>query len=71
MRKITTGLLVAAASFTLAACGEAEAPVVEATTEAAMEAAPMETGMASDMATDASAAMGTETADANGNPIQP
>lgn len=55
MRKFTTAAILVAASLTLAACGAKEEPVAEATTEAAMEAAPAASDAA--IASDAAGAM--------------
>ncbi|HEX4846612.1 MAG TPA: hypothetical protein VFV30_00585 [Novosphingobium sp.] len=70
MRKLTTGLLVAASALALAGCEkkeEAPAATTEASTEASA-AASDDAGAAT--ATDA-AATATETNDPNGNPIKP
>lgn len=68
MRKVTTGLLIAASALALAGCGKTEeAPA--ATAEASAEATEAATAAATE-ATDAEAAS-TEAGDPNNNPIRP
>jgi Flp pilus assembly protein TadD len=68
MRKLTTGLLIAASALAVAGCGKTEeAPA--ASTEATAEATEAATAAASEGA-DADAAS-TEAGDPNNNPIRP
>lgn len=62
MRKFTTAAVLVAASLAVAACGEAEAPVAEATTEAAVEAPASDAAVATDAAAATDAAGATEAA---------
>ena len=75
MRKISTGLLIAATALALAGCKQEAAPVAEATEAATTEAVDAATTPAT-ASTDAGAATdaapaATETTDPNGNPIKP
>jgi uncharacterized lipoprotein YajG len=70
MRKLTTGLLIAASALALAGCEKKAETTEAATTEATAEA----TAAASDdaaAATDAAGAEASEAGDPNGNPIKP